>query len=102
MITVIQFPKTTSRALRFLYGAIVRQRVNTAANRLKLRYAARNLTADPRQDVHVVADFDGQTAAQLGLQDPSTFKLMVVAANGTLIREWTTVPTTQDLDSALR
>ena len=103
MVTVIQFPKTTSRTIRFLFMATVRQRVNTEAKRLKVRYLKKKLTADPRQDIHVAADFDGQMASQLGLPGAvTTFRVLILGANGVLLREWTDVPSSQELDNALR
>lgn len=103
MITVIEFGKTTSRTMRFVYTALVRKRLTAEAKRLKPRYVAKKLTADPRQDVYVVADFDGATASQLGLPGSSAlFKVLVLAPDGVLLHEWNDVPTSQELDSVLR
>ncbi|HEY4284107.1 MAG TPA: hypothetical protein VGM62_13655 [Chthoniobacterales bacterium] len=103
MITVIQFNKSTSQAMRFVYSALVRKRVAAEANRLKPRYRAKKLTTDPRQDVHVVADFDGTTAAQLGLSDSAgLFAVVILTPDGVVLREWRVVPSAQELDIALR
>jgi len=103
MITVIHFSKTTSRTMRFVFTKLVRQRLASEANRLRPRYLAKKLATDPRQDVHVVTDFNGATASQLGLPDSSElFKVLILAPDGVLLREWNAVPTSQELDSALR
>ena len=102
MVTVVQFAKSTSGTMRYLLTKLALSRLNSEAGRLKLRYRAKNLTTDPRKDIHVVFDFDGGVASQLGLKDSGTFKVFVFGPDGTLRRQWTAVPDAQELDAALQ
>ena len=100
MITVLHFPNGTSRPGRFLYTALIRQRVDAEARKLKPRYLAKKLAADPRRDVHVVADFDGRTASQFGI-DPDQFRVLILGPDGALLREWSEMPSAEQLARAL-
>jgi len=102
MVTVVQFSKSTSGTVRYLLTKLALSRINSEAKDLKPRYRAKNLTTDPRQDIHVVFDFDGGVASQLGLKESGTFKVFVFGPDGTLRRQWTTVPEAQELDAALQ
>lgn len=101
MITVIQFPKSTSRTMRYVLSAMVRSRLDSEARHLKPRYAARKLARDPRADVHVVVDFDGEIASHLNVKEPAAFRVFVFASDGTLLRQWSDVPDAEVLDKAL-
>jgi hypothetical protein len=102
MITVIRFDKTRSRTARFFLSALVRRGLDTEAKRLKSRYMAKKLNRDPREDIYAVADFEGQTAEQLGLgADAAQFRVLILSANGVLLRDWSNVPSAQDLSAVL-
>jgi hypothetical protein len=102
MITVVQFSPSTSRAVRYLLTKLALSRVNSEADKLKARYRAKNLTTHPRPDIHVVFDFDGAIASQLGVKDAGTFGVFVFGPDGSLRREWRTVPDAHELDAALQ
>jgi hypothetical protein len=101
MITVIEFPNTRNRLMQYLLSSSVRHGLDLEAKRLRTRYAAKGVSRDPRGDVHAIADFNGQTAVQLDLQPSTQFEVLVLAANGGLISDWTTVPTAEQLSAAL-
>jgi len=102
MVTVVQFAKSTSGPVRYLLTQLAKSRLNTEAERLKPRYRVKKLTNDPRQDIHVVFDFDGGTASQLGLKDSPAFRVFVFGPDGTLRGQWTAVPDAHELDAALQ
>jgi hypothetical protein len=102
MVTVVQFSPSTNRAMRYLLTKLALSRVNSEADKLKSRYKAKNLTTHPRPDIHVVFDFDGGIASQLGVKDSGTFAVFVFGPDGSLRRQWTTVPDAHELDAALQ
>jgi hypothetical protein len=102
MITVLRFDPTQNRTMRFVSAALVRRGLNTEAKRLKPRYVEKKLTRNPRGDLYAVAEFDNSTASQLGLQDNSApFRVLVLSEQGVLIRDWTDVPSEQELRAAI-
>ena len=100
MITVIQFGNRT-RVMQYLLSASVRHGLDSEAKRLQKRYMAKGLSRDARSDIYAVADFNGQTAAQLDLQSSTEFQVLVLAHDGTLVRAWTSVPSAEELAAAL-
>ena len=84
--------------MRFLPAAMIRRRLDAEAKRLQPKYAAKNLSRNPRQDVYAVADFDRALVSQLGLtSDATPFRVLVLAGDGALLRDWTELPTAQEL-----
>jgi hypothetical protein len=96
MITVIEFGNRT-RVMQYLLNATVRHGLDSEAARLKPRYQTKGIDRNPREDLYAVADFSGQTAAELDLQGSTEFEVLVLSHNGALIRDWTNVPTAQEL-----
>ena len=102
MVTVVHFQQTQNSALRFFFTSMMRRRLDSEAGQLRSRYAAKGLHRDARKDVYGVADFDRKTDSQLGLPaDSSQFRVLIISANGILTREWTDVPSADDLSNAL-
>jgi hypothetical protein len=102
MVTVVRFANTGSAAMRYVFTSLVRRGLDSEAKRLKKRYLAKGLTRDPRPDLHGVADFNGQTAAQLGLdRDSAQFRVMILSGKGELLRDWKAVPSAAELSAAL-
>ena len=102
MVTVIRFAPTRNSAARYILTGLVRRKLDAEAKRLKSRYVAKKLTADPRADVHAVADFDGQIASRFGLPAGSTQpRVLILARNGELLRGWVGVPTAEELNAAI-
>jgi len=101
MITVIQFGNTRTTLMQYLLKASVRHGLDAEAARLKARYMAKGLSRDARGDIYAVADFNGQTAAQLGLQPSPEFRVLILSGDGTLLRDWTHAPSAEELAAAL-
>jgi hypothetical protein len=102
-ITVINFQKKRRAASRLVYRTVIRRRLDAEAQRLRPRYAARNISRDPRRDVYAVADFDGSVVAQLGARfEAADFGVFVFGRNGGLLRQWNDVPSTEELAGVLK
>ncbi|CAN5244545.1 hypothetical protein BH20VER2_BH20VER2_08600 [soil metagenome] len=101
-ITMVNFQQKLARPLHGLTRAIIRRRLDAEARDLQERYTERQLTRDARQDVSVVADFDGRALAQLGLS-PDTDEIAVFVFNrqGKLIARWSDVPPPDALPKAI-
>ena len=100
MVSIIQFGNRT-RMMQYLLSASVRHRLDSEAIRVQARYKAKGLSGDARTDIHAVADFNGQTAAQLGLQPAPEFDVLILSGDGKLVHEWTTVPSSEELAAAI-
>ena len=100
MITVINFGNRT-RMMQYLLTASVRHGLDSEAIRLQARYKAKGLGRDARTDIHAVADFNEQTATQLGLQPAPEFGVLILSGDGKLVHEWTTVPSSEELAAAI-
>jgi hypothetical protein len=101
MVTVVRFQNTRNRTLQYVLTSMMRRRLNAEGVKLQKRYAAKGLSRNARQDVYAAADFDGQVAAQLGISADSQCNVLVVSANGTLLRQWSDVPEAGDLSAVL-
>lgn len=102
-ITVVGLDKNHSRPVRAFLTSVIRHRLDDEAKRLQSRYSARNLTGNPRTDLFAVADLDGSVVSKLGNQkDPPAFSVFIFDPNGHLIRQWSTLPATEELAAALK
>ncbi|MEP6955951.1 MAG: hypothetical protein ABI883_03940, partial [Chthoniobacterales bacterium] len=73
--------------------AVIRNRLNAEAKELQPQYAAKKLTHDPRQDLFVIADFDGTAVGRLGLSsDAGDVVVFLFDGHGKLAARWTGVP----------
>lgn len=103
MVTVLRFEQPHSGPAQAITKALVRQRLAGEARALQIRYKAKNVTHDARQDVICVTDFDGKVGSQLGLADRATsFEVLVLGRKGELLRRWTDVPTKEELAEVLK
>lgn len=101
-ITLVNFQRKLARPLQGLTRKIIRNRLDAEAEALKPEYVAKNLTRDPRQDVFVVADFDGSAMAKLGLSPGSNnVGVFVFNGRGKLIKRWDSVPPGDSLAQAI-
>ena len=101
-ITLVNFQGKMSAPFRGFISGVIRRRLDGEAKRLRPAYEQKRLTRDPRDDVFVVADFDGSAVAHLGLS-PSSGDVSVFVFNGTgrLVRRWTGVPPEDQLVAAI-
>lgn len=103
MITVVHFIHSHMAIGRRIATAFIRHRVGEAAKRLQARYDAQKISRDARNDIFVVADFDGTIAAQLGQSAEATdFCVFVFGQTGELLAQWHSVPSTDELAAALK
>ena len=92
-VTVVNFQRKIFGPLQGLTKAFIRNRLNAEAERIRPDYRAKKLTRDPRQDILVVADFDGSEVGQLGLSpDSNAVGVFVFNGRGKLIARWNDVP----------
>jgi hypothetical protein len=92
-ITLVDFEGKVPSAVRGITRAVIRRRLDAEARLLKPRYDAKKLTRDPRKDVYVVADFDGNAVAKLGLLPGSAdVKVFIFDSRGKLVARWDGMP----------
>ena len=102
-VTVINFQNRIPSFLRRFITLVVRRRFRAEADAVRPRYAAKKVNRSPRLDLFAVADFDGGTVRQLGIDPASNqFFAFVFDGRGRLINQWQNVPTREQLDAALR
>ena len=103
MITVLAFEGKHSKPVRMILTSLMRRRIDSEARRLQSRYDQLMIVRNARQDISAVADFDGPITTQLGAQPTSAlFHVFVFGRNGELLKQWTDVPTAEDLAGALK
>ena len=103
MITVVAFEKNYSKPVRMILASLMRRRVDSEARQLQARYNRLKIARDPRHDVFAIADFDGTITKRLGAQPAATlFHVFVFGRNGELLKQWSDVPTAEELAAALR
>jgi hypothetical protein len=102
LITLVNFQQNIFPPFRGMVMAIIRNRLNAEAKELQKTYTEKHLTRDPRSDILVVADFDGQAVSQLGVAPTSSeFAVFVFDGRGRLVRRWNDVPSADALAAAL-
>jgi hypothetical protein len=103
MITVIRLAERHTRLGRAVVTTLVRHRIDEEAKVLQRRYNALKISRPAREDIHVVADFDGSVSAQLGAQPSATaFHVFVFGRDGKLLRQWDDVPSAQQLAAVVK
>jgi hypothetical protein len=86
-----------------MISAVIRYRLDAEAKELQKIYAERQLKRNPRDDVFVVADFDGKAVSQLGIAPTSSeFAVFIFDGHGRLVRRWSDVPSTEALAQAIK
>lgn len=101
-ITLVNFQKKLASPLRGVTRAVIRNRLNAEAKKLRQDYDAKKLTRDPRGDLFVVADFDGSAVAHLGIAPESNdVGVFVFNGSGKLINRWNGVPPGDSLAKAI-
>jgi hypothetical protein len=103
MITVVGFEKKRSKPVRMILTVLVRRRLDSEAQRLQQRYDQLKIARNARLDVHAVADFDGEVAAQLGSsKGDAVFRVFVFGRDGALLKKWDDIPEAEQLASVLK
>lgn len=103
LITVVNFQQGIFAPFRSVIMAVIRHRLDAEAKNLQKVYSERKMKRNPRDDIYVVADFDGKAVSQLGIAPKSSeFAVFVFDGRGRLVRRWNDVPNTQELTTALQ
>lgn len=103
LITMVNFQQNILPPLRGMVSAIIRHRLDTEAQDMQKTYAQRHINRNARDDIYVVADFDGKAAAQLGISPISPeFGVFIFDGHGRLVRHWTDVPSVEMLTQAIK
>src|SRR5205823_10962454 len=88
---------------RGVVSAVIRHRIDLEAKEIQKSYAQRHINRNARDDIFVIADFDGKAVSQLGINPISSeFAVFVLDGHGRLVRHWNDVPTSEMLAQALK
>jgi hypothetical protein len=102
LITLVNFQQSIFPPFRGMISAIIRYRLDAEAKELQKTYSERHLTRNPRDDIFVVADYDGKAVSQLGIGPTSSdFAVFIFDRHGRLLRRWNDVPSAEALAQAL-
>ena len=103
MITVVHFTGRHMALGRRMATGFIRHRVREEAKRLQARYDAKKISRNAKGDIFVVTDFDGTVASQLGQSAGATdFCVFVFGKTGELLAQWHSVPSGDELATAIR
>jgi hypothetical protein len=103
LITLVNFQQKIFPPFRGITSAMIRYRLDAEAKELQKTYTERKLKRNPRDDIFVVADFDGKAVSQLGIAPTSSdFAVFVFDGHGRLVRRWNDVPSTEALAQAIK
>ena len=100
---MVNFQQNILPPLRGMVSAVIRHRLDQEAKEVQKSYAERHINRNARDDIFVVADFDGKAVSQLGIQPVSSeFAVFVFDGRGRLVRRWSDVPTEEALAQAIK
>jgi hypothetical protein len=103
LITLVNFQQNILLPLRGMVSAVIRHRLDVEAKEMQKSYAERHINRNAREDIYVVADFDGKAVSQLGINPISPeFAVFVFDGRGRLVRRWNDVPSAEMLAQALK
>jgi hypothetical protein len=103
LITLVNFQQNIIFPLRGMVSAVIRHRLDAEAKEIQKSYAERHINRNARDDIYVVADFDGKAVSQLGIAPVSPeFAVFVFDGKGRLVRKWSDVPTPEMLTQAIK
>jgi hypothetical protein len=103
LINLVNFQQNIISPLRGMVSAIIRHRLDTEAQDVQKIYAERHINRNARNDIYVVADFDGKAVTQLGIAPTSPeFAVFVFDGHGRLVRRWNDVPSLEMLTQAIK
>ncbi len=103
LITLVNFQQNIIFPLRGMVSAVIRNRLDAEAKEVQKTYAARNINRNARDDIFVVADFDGKAVSQLGINPTSPeFAVFVFDGRGRLVHRWSDVPSQEALAQTIK
>jgi len=103
LITLVNFQRGIFTPLRGMVSAVIRHRLDDEDIELQKEYTKKKINRTARNDLFVVADFDGKAVSQLGIDPASSeFAVFVFSGNGRLVRRWSDVPSAEALAEAVK
>ena len=103
LITLVNFQQNIIPLLRGMVSAVIRHRLDAEAKEVQKTYGARHINRNARDDIFVVADFDGKPVSQLGINPISPeFDVFIFDGRGRLVRRWSDVPSQEALAQAIK
>jgi hypothetical protein len=103
LITLVNFQQNIIPLLRGMVSAVIRHRLDAEAKEIQKTYVARHINRNARDDIFVVADFDGKPVSQLGINPISPeFDVFIFDGRGRLVRRWSDVPSQEALAQAIK
>jgi len=103
LITLVNFQQGIILPLRGMVSAVIRHRLDDEAKELQKSYSQRHINRNARDDIYVVADFDGKAVSQLGIAPVSPeFAVFVFDGKGRLVRRWSDVPSSEMLAQVIK
>jgi hypothetical protein len=103
LITLVNFQQNIILPLRGMVSAVIRHRLDDEAKEVQKLYSDRHINRNARDDIFVVADFDGKAVSQLGIAPVSPeFAVFVFDGKGRLVRRWNDVPTPEMLTQTIK
>ncbi len=100
-ITLVNFQGKLASPFHGVTRAVIRTRLAAEARALASQYQTQKIPRDPRDDLFVVADFDGSAATQLGLGPADSAGIFVFDRRGKLVARWNDVPPGNSLEEAI-
>ena len=103
LINVVNFQQSIFSPLRGMVSAMIRSRLDQEAKEVQQKYAELHINRNARDDIFVVADFDGKAVSQLGIAPTSSeFTVFIFDGKGRLVRRWSDVPPPEQLAQAIK
>jgi hypothetical protein len=103
LTTLVNFQQNIIPPLRGMVSAVIRHRLDAEAKEVQKMYATRHINRNARDDIFVVADFDGKAVTQLGINPISPeFAVFIFDGRGRLVRRWSDVPSQEALAQAIK
>lgn len=103
LINLVNFQQNILPPFYGMISAMIRHRLDSEATDIQKTYAERHINRNARDDLYVIADFDGKAVAQLGIApNSSEFAVFVFDGKGRLVRRWSDVPPEDSLAQALK
>jgi hypothetical protein len=103
LVNLVNFQQNILPPFRGMVSAVIRHRMDVEAKDIQKSYANRHINRKARDDVFVIADFDGKAVSQLGINPTSSeFAVFIFDGRGRLVRRWNDVPGQDALAQALK
>jgi hypothetical protein len=103
LINLVNFQQNIILPLRGMVAATIRHRLDVEAREIQKKYGELHINRNAREDVYVVADFDGNAVSQLGISPTSSeFAVFIFDGKGRLVRRWNDAPSPDELSQAIK